>query len=95
MSRGAGASTCGGFAKAYAHDPQNEYIFFSWAQGYMSAVNDTLAATGIHNYRDLAGETANQMARIRLYCNDHPLADYDIAVMDLYDSLPLKPLPAN
>jgi hypothetical protein len=37
---GIGASSCGEFSEMYRSDPnQAEFMFFSWAQGFMSGLN--------------------------------------------------------
>jgi hypothetical protein len=86
---GVGAKTCGIFASNYLINPKlADDLYHSWAQGFMSGLNYAKAeATG--DRRDLlAMSTDNQMARIKKYCNAHPLADYVNAIMDLYKDLP-------
>jgi hypothetical protein len=85
--RGAGALTCGEFAKA--SDAEAQVIFFSWAQGFMTGVNNQIAPS----YRDLGGDTQSQLVKIGRYCIEHPGAIYADAVFDLYRSLPMKRMP--
>jgi hypothetical protein len=66
-----------------------DFVFFTWAQGYMTAANVALAAAG-NRYHDLSGSIDDQEAHVRRYCNSHPTASYNDAVLDLYASLPLK-----
>ena len=93
---GPGAFTCGKFASDYLKNPvMTEGVFFTWAQGYMSALNVISSTEGIRGmkfYTDL-GDTINfQKAKISAYCKEHPLSDYSDAVMDLMGSLPVKPI---
>ena len=78
---------CGKFAQRYAQNTVVEEIYFQWAQGFMTALNaafiaDNKAARDLNSY-----PTLDQMAAIRQYCNDHPLATYQDAVMDLLHHL--------
>ena len=86
---GVGAKTCGIFASNYLINPKlADDVYHSWAQGFMSGINYAkMEAAG--NSRDLSAIPLDeQMARIKKYCNEHPLADYIDAVMDLYKALP-------
>jgi hypothetical protein len=86
---GVGAKTCGIFASNYLINPKlADDLYHSWAQGFMSGINYAkMEAAG--NSRDLSAIPLDeQMARIKKYCNEHPLADYIDAVMDLYKALP-------
>jgi hypothetical protein len=92
VSRGIGGKTCGEFAANYAKDTGTEIIWFTWAQGFMSATN--YATLNFRkNIRDLSGDIEIQQRQIRQYCDAHPLAEYGSAVLDLYLSLPLVPIP--
>jgi hypothetical protein len=84
---GVGAKTCGIFASNYRINPKlADDLYHSWAQGFMSGLN---YAKSTGNRRDLSAMSTNdQMARIKQYCNAHPLAEYVDAVMDLYKDLP-------
>jgi hypothetical protein len=90
---GAGGVTCAEFAKAYAAAPQvTEDLYYSWALGFMTGLNTenpdnlfaVLNATSQHN----------ETSAIRDYCDAHPQAKYIDAVLDLYLSMPKKPLPS-
>jgi hypothetical protein len=89
MLQGIGSTNCGEFAKMYRGDPkETELFYFGWAQGFMSALNFSNAiADDYLVFRDL-GSTKEQMATIRTYCNQHPLADYYSAVLEVYKTLP-------
>jgi hypothetical protein len=84
---GAGMSTCGAFGQLYARSTTIEEVYFQWAQGFMTGMNvGKVVNTG--TIRDLNSEpTPDQMAAIRQYCNDHPLASYEDAVVDLFSHL--------
>lgn len=91
MTMGAGTTSCAHFAKRYASDGATaEIIFFSWAQGYISGIN-MMSATTNKTFKNMADDTKSQMAKIRRYCNEHPLADYSDAVLDVVQSMPLLP----
>lgn len=89
---GEGALTCGQFAAQYKADPRfTEDHFYAWTMGFMSGAN-TVAMSSKQDFRDLKGWTTNrQMGFLRLYCDNHPLLNYGIAVIALYKSLPVLP----
>lgn len=90
-ARGWGTSTCAQFANIYRLDSKfAEENSFNWAQGFMSGLNySEIARNG--NSKNLGSMSTDQQQRaIRAYCNDHPLADYIDAVMDVYLRLPLN-----
>lgn len=95
VGRGIGYASCAIYAKRYAENPKiADFMFFTWAQGYMTAANAELARSG--HYHDLGGSIDDQEAYMHGYCDTHPLASYSEAVMDLYTSLPLKdPAPGG
>jgi hypothetical protein len=73
--QGPGAMSCAEFAKMYQADPRTEMMFYTWAQGYMSAIN--LAVIASHKApRDLAGDMTDQKRAFRAYCADNPLKNY-------------------
>ncbi|WP_445215759.1 hypothetical protein ACKWRH_25420 [Bradyrhizobium sp. Pa8] len=85
--QGPGATSCAEFAKMYQADPSIEMIFFTWAQGYMSAINMSVLASD-RLARELAGEAADQKRAFRSYCANNPLKNYMDGVLDLYGKLP-------
>jgi hypothetical protein len=88
--QGPGATSCGEFAKMYQADPSIELIFYTWAQGYMSAIN--IAAVGNQKQpRELAGQSADQKRALRSYCADNPLKKYMDGVLEFYGKLPFFP----
>jgi hypothetical protein len=95
---GVGMHSCAEFAKLYASNPSMaEDIYFTWAQGFMSGLN---MASAVQNGvdRNLGGTSADmsaQKVRIRSFCDSHPLAQYGLAVIDLYNSLPPKKENSN
>lgn len=87
MGEGVGTYNCAEFARAARDDPSRETLYFSWAQGWMTAWNlarmDAAKATA-----DLkARPVADQQAFLRAYCAKHPSALYMEAVSRLYLSL--------
>jgi hypothetical protein len=85
---GIGTATCAIFAKWYKDDPQfAERQFFTWAQGYLSGWNFVLMTTG-QPFFDLGSlSTESQKARLRSYCDQHPLGRFIEAVWSLAGEL--------
>ena len=86
---GAGAATCAMFANHYKTEPMIETLsYFSWAQGYMTALNMTFVANNKEtvDLRDYDSQTRH----IRQYCDQHPLKDYVDAVLDLFEAMAKK-----
>jgi len=87
---GAGVFTCAQFAQYYKQDSDNEGVYFTWAQGFMSGLNFAIFIRG-GLYKDLAAlSNEQQQTDIRNYCDQHPLVQYREAVLNLYDSLPMR-----
>jgi hypothetical protein len=87
---GLGATSCGKLADDYRNDPTTiEIAMMTWAQGYMSGMNVSSITQG--RYRDLAAMTLDaQKQSLLSYCDNHPLAEFIKAAIDLYLKLPLK-----
>jgi hypothetical protein len=87
MNLGAIAWLCA-FGSDYRKNPSEmENFYMTWAQGFMSGMN----VISLPQYRDLAAMSLDeQKSALRTYCDQHPLADYGIAVMYLYMKLPQK-----
>ena len=87
-ARGVGTGTCGQFAQVYKANPKfADTVYASWAQGFMSGWNFST----LPKYRELGAESYEaQMMHIRNYCDQHPLAAFVQAVMDLYVTLPQR-----
>jgi hypothetical protein len=83
LRMGAGTKSCAVFARAYKEKPKSaDMIYFSWAQGYMSGVNQ--AAKGDSKDSRPANLNAMSIAAqqrfIRDFCDRNPLKDYREAV---------------
>jgi hypothetical protein len=91
QGNGLGTQPCADFAKAYAANPSvAEDIYFIWTQGFMSGMNASAPAAS-PNSNDLGdGSLESHKARIRAYCDAHPLAQYAQAVQDLYLTFPSR-----
>jgi len=88
---GVGMRTCADFARDYvANTTAAEDVYFTWAQGFMSALNLTASANqGV--YRLIDGTAMpTYKTQIRSFCDEHPLAPYVAAVIDLMKSLPTR-----
>lgn len=87
---GAGALKCGKFASANADRLGGaEALYFSWAQGFMTAVNhDTSTSNAINGFRDLRN-AEDIMGKLRIYCRAKPLASFMEAVVETMATLPI------
>jgi hypothetical protein len=93
MARGVGTASCAEYAKIYRNDPKlAKSIFGAWAQGFMSGSNTArLSLAYLPDYRDMNAKSLEQQdAHIRQYCDAHPLKDFGEAVIDFYETLPLR-----
>ena len=83
----AGLGSCAKYAEYYRRNPdQVDGHYLDWVMGYMSGIN--LMKEDL--YFDLHAKTTDEMMRyLRLYCNEHPLANYTEGVMELLKTLPL------
>ena len=91
---GLGASTCAEFAEMYRASPaQTERAFYSWAQGYMSGMNDNLILLKLPPIKNLNSiPNDEKQSFLRTYCDSHPLNFYASAVTQLYISLKDAPI---
>jgi hypothetical protein len=88
---GTGSVSCGKTAEDYRKLPADVEIWMMhWAQGFMSGANlNQWTSNG--QYRDLQAMTLEaQEQSLRNYCDEHPMAEFVKAVLDLYGKLPLK-----
>jgi hypothetical protein len=91
-SMGIGVGSCSEFAQHYRENPQFwEGIYFSWAQGFMTGLN-VLQVALKRPQRDLnALPVYQQMARLRAFCDERPLAVFGEAAHSLFLALPEIP----
>lgn len=89
---GDGTELCANYVKLYALDPTHtESVYFSWAEGYMSARNIDTFVADKWAFRDLSVWSVEEQKRfIRQYCDNHPLAEFSKAVKTLYEQFPLR-----
>jgi hypothetical protein len=88
---GVGATSCGKIADNYRQNPTLwEGLMLTWAQGFMSGAN-----TGLNGeYRDLNALSVDaQKQSLLSYCDQHPMAEFIKAAIELYLKLPLKKMP--
>jgi hypothetical protein len=88
---GVGAISCGTLSQDYRQNPtQTENMMMTWAQGFMSGENIALPPG---HYRDLQAMTLEaQESFLRNYCDEHPMAEFIKAAIELYLKLPMKKL---
>jgi hypothetical protein len=99
---GPGGETCKAFTDLHKEAPEfSKAIFFSYAQGFMTALNMSRSLNGLpaHTLKGLGPD--DQMAHLVYYCGNHPIENFISAINSLYDDLPeieaandLKPSPA-
>jgi hypothetical protein len=83
--KGAGSGSCAKYAQAYRSAPDHNF-YLSWALGYMSGIN----SSNKDAFFDLNANTPEEMMRyLRQYCDANPLADYEIGVRHLLNTLPV------
>jgi hypothetical protein len=84
-----GLRSCGQFAKDYQQSPlMAEDVYFAWTEGFLSGANQAVKSLS-RPLRDLSGLPLDaQKAFIRGYCDQHPLAQYCDAVIELYSQFP-------
>jgi hypothetical protein len=88
---GLGATSCGKIAQDYQRNPTEiEAVMMHWAQGFMSGANMSETQHDAQ-YRDLQAMTIEaQEESLRNYCDEHPMAEFIKAAIDLYLKLPMK-----
>ncbi|MGO8920470.1 MAG: hypothetical protein ACLQJR_31635 [Stellaceae bacterium] len=86
---GLGVNSCATFGAMYKNDPSAaETAFFTWAQGFMSAMNLVLLGRDHEPSTNLAlWDRERQRQHIRSYCAANPSLAYDEGVFDLFDSM--------
>ena len=82
---GAGTMSCADVAAALQQHPEDENLFFSWAQGFMSGLNTDLLKHGETDLNGLPLDAQKQF--IRSYCSDHSRAPYFEAVFKLFEKM--------
>jgi hypothetical protein len=86
--KGAGTSWCGEYAQNVRSGGQNmRDFYFTWAQGFMSALNTPPLMSGVAITNLEARTPPEQQAFIDQFCNQHPTASYVGAVLSLYDTM--------
>ena len=85
---GAGSIPCAKFSQVYKRSPEiMGTLYFSWAQGYLSALNIFRSALDYPMINLNIVHTDTQISQIRMYCANNPLKSYQDAVHSLYDFL--------
>jgi hypothetical protein len=87
VGAGVGTYSCKEFTRASAGDEARELLYFSWAQGWMTAWNlDQMQAK--EPTRDLSQPSiADQRVFLSKWCASHPTELYMKGVYDLYLTL--------
>jgi hypothetical protein len=82
---GSGTMACAEVAGAIQQHPEDENLFFSWAQGFMSGLNTDLLKHGETDLNGLPLDAQKQF--VRSYCKEHSRAPYFEAVFKLFDKM--------
>ena len=82
---GSGTMACAEVTGALQLHPEDENLFFSWAQGFMSGLNTDLLKHGETDLNGLPLDAQKQF--VRSYCKEHPRAAYFEAVFKLFDKM--------
>jgi hypothetical protein len=91
MGAGVGTYSCKEFTRASAGDEARELLYFSWAQGWMTAWNLSQMQVG-KPARDLsAPPIPDQRAFLAKWCASHPSELYMKGVYELYLTLSSTP----
>ena len=81
---GLGALACAEFDNRYQSDPAStETQYYTWAQGFISAVNTVSIASGKLAYDLGSIDVTTQQQFLRTFCDEHPQAQYLTAVFVL------------
>jgi hypothetical protein len=74
--------SCAQFADAVRRGGYSELLYYTWAQGFLSARSE--APEHHEPLINLAVMSTDEQRRLlRSYCNEHPLAQYIDAVLNL------------
>ena len=95
---GAGTSLCSTFLREYDQDPQiTAWIYLSWAQGYLSAVNLQRAELGEGAVDILPFDfgLSMQTTFLHAYCRNWPDRRFDRAAVEMYRELRVRHPPAS
>ncbi len=88
VGMGVGTYTCAEFTRVTHADASRAVLYFSWAQGWMTAWNLSQMDQS-KPWRDLRGLTIDGYeTSVRAYCAKNPDKTFLYAVWDLYGSLP-------
>jgi hypothetical protein len=85
VMRGEGTSACQDFIRDYKYEPLfAKGTFGSWAEGYMSGLNQELA----FKHESVRNIPADSLVHIRLICDQNPRVPFFEAVFTYFQSLP-------
>ena len=87
---GAGTSLCSAFLGEYAQNPHTTaWVYLSWAQGYLSAINLQRSRSGEAAADMLPSDfdLPKQVAFLQTYCRSLPDRHFDQAVTEMYFEL--------
>ena len=82
---GSGTMSCAEVTGALQQHPEDENLFFSWAQGFMSGLNTDLLKHGETDLNGLSLDAQKQF--VRSYCKENPRNAYFAAVFKLFDKM--------
>lgn len=83
---GLGANSCASFVEVSNRKPEVQLAFYSWAQGYMSGVNEmrVLVGADVARVAPTVFDGEAQIVWLLEYCEAHPERSYLHAVFELF-----------
>jgi hypothetical protein len=84
---GAGAATCAEYKQTVRNDENAEYLFYAWAQGYLSGLNQALVTTN-KRAKKMRAPAKELEGAIRRYCDKRPVGYYRDAVLQMFLAFP-------
>jgi hypothetical protein len=91
---GAGTTMCVRFNEIYAKDPVlAETIYYSWATGYISGLNEALILQGRPTRNMQSIPIEEQKRLLRGLCRSQPEQRYQTGVRALFSRMRLNPVP--
>jgi hypothetical protein len=95
---GAGGNSCAEYMEEVikGENKSARRVFYSWAQGYLSAIDMSLVVLGGSRERDISGaaDYESGMAYLQWHCSRNPTKTYAKGVWDYYMTFPLSDAPA-
>jgi hypothetical protein len=83
-----GSTLCEQYLATLREAPEKGALFYAWAQGFMTGLNQDLMAAEPAHFFDVLHDPVDQKATLKAYCGEHPKALFGDAVNALFRELP-------